>query len=509
MEREPRSTDFETRAGEHGRAGQIEASVGFGLDLPAFLRSVVEHLVESPAEPPRQFHRHARTRDRAMLRVDDRPDEIDSIRDDHHRFEGLRSRAEHAREHGRVLGADADEAAPSLACGHREDPRSVAHRVRGREFGVALVLADFIVDDPRDLDPGGGIRIGVEHAADEGRGDRECRLRFDCSGVIDLARVGWGLPATSGRSESCIGRVLPRRPVGELRSSLSLSPRPVLGGIERPRLPQHGPREGQDQRARGDLRLRFHSHRSHGQGVRRPSHEREREERDQPRLPPAATVGEPLPQLFEGAAEAGLDRLDGNAFLRRDLPGREPFEVAEENGGAVRLIETLDRIDHQPLRRQTLVELLRRRPGLLPGGAYFAERSFPLASPLAPYLSSHHRSQPPARGPVIPRRVAERGEHRLLHHVLGDARVSDQAAREGSRPREMIEPALRLGCGVFRGHDTPEKRAGKTTGSGISKKFTMVPASCRRTRLPAGPGLGHDDEVPPESGPLPRRRPRW
>ena len=259
---------------------------------------------------------------------------------------------------------------------------------------------------------------------------------------------------------------------------------------------EEGPgREDQDHGRAGQFRVDAHDQYPRGcpgAGARGPGAGRflaaddgKEEERPGPAVPPVVTV-EPVPEHRESPLEAGPDRLEGGGEAGRDVGRGEILEVAQEDGGPVRLLQLAHGVGHALDDLGPLEEVRR-------GGRERARRGRGFVDPPAAFPAPEVGGDVPEHGPEPGPRGARRGglegaEPDLLLEVVGAVPVADQRHGDPPHPGAVGEQFLEPVGGQRVVHRSPhETPAGGNGVQGIGGDAEGRERPAVRS-LPSSPG---------------------
>jgi hypothetical protein len=172
----------------------------------------------------------------------------------------------------------------------------------------------------------------------------------------------------------------------------------------------------------------------------------------------------------------------------RDLARLALLEEAQQDRGAVRLVEIEDGFDQAALQLGALDEIVSRRLRLRARRPFLASRASQLRAPASTRPVGDDRSEPGAQRSA--RRAGGSRDQRILRDVVGRLRVLHQARGQRADPAGVLEEGLDGGGDRF-GHGSRRRcRCGL-------ERFTFS-ALCRARRRRAGAR-----SVPPHAGALP------
>jgi hypothetical protein len=384
----------------------------------------------------------------------------------------------------------------------------VAQRGRAvRHFGEDAECRRHVVDGGVERSVGRGLRRrrppgGLPHVPDErrhgddrGARDRRARLVDDVSADPRADRV-----RSHRRGRPLRRRVGPRHARVHSRrrrdDDALLARRDAKRRVRRLRRGDV-PSDEQEDDDRGDDELLHHEHTSGSRPggadprraesgrprrLRSPDHQREE------RRPLAILASEPLAQHRVRALEARPHRLDGKTEPVRDLRRLGAVEVAEQDDLAVRRVERDDGVHHRAVRLGSCKGLVgRRRPG--PCHDRLTARAALVAAPELQRDVAGDACQPRTERHASPRRPLDRGDERLLEHVVRRRRVGDDPERQPPDPHCVRQQFIDVQARWFR-HGSLQERIPRTGQTVRSFAATPSPRWGVRQRRGAGPRAG-------------------
>ena len=143
------------------------------------------------------------------------------------------------------------------------------------------------------------------------------------------------------------------------------------------------------------------------------------------------------------AAQSRFHGLDRDLQLTCLLGGREPFEVGQQDGGLVGLVQRQNGLGHHSLGVDLLDDLIRRRQSPWGGRLLLTSLATFAASAKVYKLAPGDGREPGSHSFAGARNPLQCGEPDLLDDVVAEAFVLHQAARECVYPGGMLEQDLR------------------------------------------------------------------